>query len=120
MTNLLIKFKFFIVDKETLKAKLGGDLHNVECKCPEVIQAADVINAIDAFLTKRIIPNQLLDWVNTVWFTDLFEFQDEETDSIVSVLQVLETMDEDNVFLPPENFSNMIAALQNNKEYYLT
>lgn len=39
----------------------------------------------------------LVEWVNVVWFTELFVFDDEDADSIVSVPEVLETMDEDGV-----------------------
>ena len=38
----------------------------------------------------------LVEWVNVVWFTELYVF-DEDADSIVSVFEVLETMDEEGV-----------------------
>ena len=40
-----------------------------------------------------------------------------ETDSIVSVLEVLETMDEEGVIIPEKAFSDMITALSKNVEY---
>ena len=44
-------------------------------------------------------------------------FDDEDADSIVSVLEVLETMDEDNVIISENELSEMITALNSNTEY---
>lgn len=44
-------------------------------------------------------------------------FDDEDADSIVSVLEVLETMDEDNVIILENELSEMITALTSNTEY---
>ena len=52
-----------------------------------------------------------------VWFTELYVFDDEDADSIVSVLEVLETMDEDNVIISENELSEMITALTSNTEY---
>ena len=40
----------------------------------------------------------LVEWVNVVWFTEFCEFY-EDADSIVSVFEVLETMDEEVVII---------------------
>ena len=37
-----------------------------------------------------------MDWVNVVWFTDLFEYNSLEEESIASVVSLLETLDEDD------------------------
>ena len=47
----------------------------------------------------------------------LFVFDDEDADSIVSVLEVLETMDEDGVVVSEVEFSEMITSLNSNTEY---
>ena len=44
-------------------------------------------------------------------------FDDEDADSIVSVLEVLETMDEDDVTISENKISEMITALTSNTEY---
>ena len=44
-------------------------------------------------------------------------FDDEDADSIVSVLEVLETMDEDDVIISENELSEMIASLNSNAEY---
>ena len=55
--------------------------------------------------------------VASLSFTELFVFDDEDADSIVSVLEVLETMDEDGVVVSEDEFSEMIASLNSNTEY---
>ena len=44
-------------------------------------------------------------------------FDDEDADSIVSVLEILETMDEDDVIISENELSEMITALTSNTEY---
>ncbi len=44
-------------------------------------------------------------------------FDDKDADSIVSVLEVLETMDEDDVIISENELSEMITALTSNTEY---
>ena len=99
MKKALLNYKNLSISKEELKDIVGGDLYNTDCKTPEVIKASDVINALEAFGTGKISKEKLLDWVNVVWFTDLYEFCEDELESIVSVLQVLETLDEENTAL---------------------
>ena len=42
---------------------------------------------------------------------------DEDADSIVSVFEILETMDEDGVIISEDEFLKMITALTSNTEY---
>ena len=64
-----------------------------------------------------ISKDALVEWVNVVWFTELYVFDDEDADSIVSVLEVLETMDEDGVVVSENELSEMIASLNSSTEY---
>ena len=65
----------------------------------------------------EIAVDTLVDWVNVVWFTELYVFDDEEADSIISVFEVLETMDEEGVVVSDDEFTQMIEALTSNLEY---
>lgn len=77
------------------------------------------MNAIQLFLNDTIDKDTLVKWVNVVWFTELYMFDDKDADSIVSVLKVLETMDEDGVIVSKDEFLKMITALTSNTEYTL-
>ena len=89
----------------------------MDCQKPFVINKEDLSKAIQRFMDTEISLEQLVDWVNVVWFTDLFEFPEDESDSMVSVLEVLETLDEDNISISKEEFSKMLDALSNNSIY---
>lgn len=117
MRQFLIDFKDMKINKATLQSKLGEDLYNVENHVPVVVCTGDVVNAIYSFLDAKISVEQLVEWVNVIWFTGLYEYPDEETDSIISVLEVLETLDENNVTVSTEEYEAMIEALNANEVF---
>lgn len=117
MKKALADFRDLKLTKDELKKKIGDDLHNVACPNPLTIRSGHVINAIRAFTEKRIPVERLVDWVNTIWFTDLFQFQETETDSIVSVLEILETWDEEATVISLEECEKMVAALSENSAF---
>ena len=86
------------ISKSELQQAIGEDLHNVECKKAYCIKRSDVVNAIQLYKNGAISKDALVEWVNVVWFTELCMF-DEDADSIVSVFEVLETMDEEVVII---------------------
>ncbi len=115
-TNYLNMFKNLQISKEELINKVGGNLFTVKIEKPITLYNTDVINVLKAFKLCNISLEQLLDWVNTVWFTELFDYDDEYCDSIASVLDKLEDLDEDNRELSGEDINKYINALVNNKE----
>ncbi len=117
MDTLLNDYRQIRITKAQLREQLGDDLHNVEVNHPVCIKASDVRDGIGHVLSGKKTPEELVDWVNVVWFTELFYFPDGETDSIISVLEVLETLDEDDVHISVEELKAMQLALDGNKEY---
>ena len=105
------------ISKSELQQAIGEDLHNAECKKAYCIKRSDVVNAIQLYKNGAISKDALVEWVNVVWFTELYVFDDEDADSIVSVLEVLETMDEDDAIISENELSEMITALTSNTEY---
>ena len=105
------------ISKSELQQAIGEGLHNVECKKAYSIKRIDVVNAIQLLQNGTIPKDALVEWVNVVWFTELYVFDDEDADSIVSVLDVLETTDEDDVIISENELSEMITAVTSNTEY---
>ena len=118
MEKLLDRFRKMEIGKASLQAYFGNDLHNTDCKKPQRIRCGDVVNTICAMLDGSKSVSDVVEWVNVIWFTDLFAFSDAEADSIVSVLEVLETMDEEGVVITTQELNNMISALNANQEYF--
>ena len=117
MEKHLSLYRELKISKSELQQAIGEDLQNVECKKAYHIRRSDVVNAILLLKNDTIDKDTLVEWVNVVWFTELYAFDDEDADSIISVLEVLETMDEDGVIVSEDEFSQMIAALTTNTEY---
>ncbi len=117
MDSILNDYRQMRITSAQLREQLGDDLHNVEVGRPVCIKASDVRSGIGNVLSGEKELKELVDWVNVVWFTELFAFPDGEADSIVSVLEVLETLDEEGVHVSDEELKAMQLALDGNKEY---
>lgn len=117
MEKYLSLYRELKISKSELQQAIGEDIHNVECQKAYRIKHSDVVNAIQLLGNGTISKDALVEWVNVVWFTELYVFDDEDADSIVSVLEVLETMDEEGVVISENELSEMITALTSNTEY---
>jgi len=119
MDTALNSFKNFQADVNELHKRFGADLHNAEIDEPCIVESFDVITAIDRFKNNEITKESLLSWVNILWFTDLYEYCENNAESISSVMSLLETLDEDGVVFSENQYIGMIEALKNNKQYIL-
>ncbi len=117
MKETLLKFKELEINKAQLKKEIGEDLYNIDCPNPVLVNIQDLSKVIQSYVDENISLQQLVDWVNVVWFTELFELLEKESDSIMSVLEVLENLDEDNTSVSTQDFSEMLKALSNNCIY---
>ena len=119
METVLTSFKNFRAGVHELKDCFGSDLHNVEIDTPCIVESFDLINAIDKFKKNEITKEVLLSWVNILWFTDLYEYCEDNEESISSVMSLLETLDEDGVVFSENQYNDMIEALKRNTQYVL-
>lgn len=116
VNKLLSDFLKFEATRTDLVQEFGDDLLNAVGPV-KTVSVNDVVLAIDRYLNCTITKDRLVDWVNTLWFSDLFEYDDEYADSIASVMAILETLDEDDVVLTNQDFSKMKTCLLKNQEY---
>jgi len=114
--NYLEMFKNLQISKKELSSKFGDNLLAAKSEYPVSVYNTDVINVLTAFRSDKITLNQLLDWVNTVWFTELFDYDDEYSNSIASVLDKLEDLDEGDRVLTKSDIDKYIDALLKNQE----
>lgn len=119
MYNNLLKFKNFEIGIKELKELCNNDLYNVKVEKMVTISTKDIIDVINCFQNKKITLEQLVNWVNVVWFTDMFKYNNKEENSIASVLSLLETIDESDVLFTDVDFAKMINSLENNEECLL-
>lgn len=95
----------------------GEGLHNVECKKAYRIRRNDVAHPIQLLLNGTIDKDTLVEWVNVTWFTELYVFDDKDAASIVSVFEVLKTMDKEGIFVSEIELLKTLTALTSNTEY---
>lgn len=116
MKGGLKKFKKCEISLSELKNQVGENLLAATIESPEIISSLDVIYVIKRFLADKMSKQELADWVNVIWFTDLFKYKEAEENSIASVLTLLETVDEEDVNFSIEEYQEMIECLKNNEE----
>ena len=114
MDNTLLSFKQFKINISALHNVYGEDLHNAEVETPEIVTASDVINAIERYRKGIIAKQALVDWVNVLWFTDLYVYDEMHENAISSVMTLLETIDEDDTTFSDNEYESMITSLKNN------
>ena len=117
MNEVLRKFLKVQINAQQLREKCGNDLYNVTIEKPETVYAKDLVFLIEQYLSSGLTLQDVVDWVNIIWFTDLYEYNPKEEESIASVLLLLETLDEEDVEFTKEEFLGMIECLNCNKVY---
>ncbi len=117
MYTILNDFLKAKINLKQLKEELGYDLYNVAINTPQKVYATDLIFFINQYVSGKISLQEIVDWVNVVWFTDLFEYNTAEEESIASVISLLETLDEDDIQFSDKEFMDMIECLSKNKIY---
>ena len=65
------------------------------------------------FKNKAISKSDLLDWVNTVWFSELFEYDEKYCDTIADIMNELEEADEREEVLDDHNINKYLRSLKN-------
>lgn len=101
-----------------MKKVFGSNLYNANIASAEIVYAKDVIFVIEQYVSGKMTLQQITDWINVMWFTELFDYNDQEEESIASVISVLETLDEEGVHFSNEEFEKMIQCLSNNEVFF--
>lgn len=120
MCTILNDFLKNKINLNQLKKELGNDLYNVSIKTPKKVCAKDLIFLINQYVYNKISLQEMIDWVNVVWFTDLFEYNEAEEESIASVISLLETLDEDDIQFSNKDFMDMVECLSDNRVYKIS
>jgi hypothetical protein len=119
MDNLLNNYKRFLATDTDLKARFGIPLIRAQISEEDVetVTPDDVIAAIVRFRAGEISLQTFLDWVNTLWFTDLYSYAEEHCESIASVMESLEKLDEEGIEYTEEEYDRMLDALAGNSVF---
>ncbi len=105
------------IDAQKYAELCGEDVRFMSLSTPVTVQTSNIVKAIQQHRDGELPANELVKWVNIVWFSDAFEFDESCVDSIVSVMDQLECLDENGVSFSDEQYKMMIEALENNKDF---
>ncbi|WEK56095.1 MAG: hypothetical protein P0Y55_08620 [Candidatus Cohnella colombiensis] len=103
-------------DLEINKSELFELIKSLDIGQPVEIRNEHVVHLLISYKKNELDLQQLLEWVNIVWFSDLYEYADEHADCIASVLNELEELDEKGKILTSNDINRYVVALQNNIE----
>lgn len=78
------------------------------------INTETVIKAIESCLNGTFSHKDLIDWVNVVRFSDIFNFDEKQQECIISILDRIEESDEDGKTLSDDDLLLMERKLKNN------
>ncbi|OPX44626.1 hypothetical protein CLHUN_16200 [Ruminiclostridium hungatei] len=111
-------FRDLEIRKSEISEASNIDLFNSKTDTGNTIEVCHqhVIMLLNKVKTKEISEEHLLEWVNTVMFTDLFKYCEEYRDCIASVISELEEIDEEGKELSDEKIDKYISALVKNIE----
>jgi len=110
--DLLEKVRDLKIKKDDMPP-LKYDEENDLFENPVVIHRKHVINLLKRFKQEIIHQEDLFDWIHFVWFSDFFTCADEDAESIASVVQELEELEEEGDIMP-EEVEHCLYALENN------
>lgn len=111
--ELLLKFRDLELSKRELLKTIPSNFHIDE---PIIVSNEHVIHLLESYRGNIIDESFLLDWVNTVWFKEWFDYRDEDSECIACILNELEEIDEYEHELNSDKVEKYIFALKNNLE----
>lgn len=108
-------FKEHKISLAKLKEKVP-EKYFKHCDNKVTVYIHDLKELLNAYLKTEISKDTLLDWVNTVWFSELFCYDEAHCDSIACVMNELEEADERDNVLDKNSIQRYIDALNDNQE----
>ena len=83
------------------------------CDDKIIVFKEDLENLLTKYKNKAISKSDLLDWVNTVWISELFEYDEKYCDTIADIMNELEEADEREEVLDDHNINKYLSSLEN-------
>ena len=115
-TKLLEDFRDMRIFKTELYSKLNESLVEAWKDEPLTIYTDDVVKLLVSYRDGVLSFENMLDWVNVIWFSEFYDYDDIQCDSIASIMNILEELDEGYITLTNADIERYIAALQSNQE----
>ena len=82
---------------------------------PIIINRHHVIHLLKRYKQERLNLADLFDWIHFIWFSDFFVCEKSDADSIASVIEFLEDLEEEGDIIASE-IDYCLNALEQNKQ----
>ncbi|KOA18995.1 hypothetical protein CLHOM_27350 [Clostridium homopropionicum DSM 5847] len=112
----LEQFRDLKISREELYQSMHKDVAKISIETPVKVCSEHVIGLLEGYKNGLRTKDTILEWVNTIWFSGWFEYCDEQCDSIASVMNCLEEIDEEGKELNLEKVEIYLNALKHNLE----
>lgn len=113
--EVLQRFLAGDVGREEAQASLDEDLMNLDIEVPIDVSRDDIAFMLTKLRDGRVVVSHVLDWVLVLRQTTLYDWSEEDMDSICSVLDALEALENPSVRLHPGDINEMITCLESNE-----
>ena len=115
MQSLLEDFRDLKIRREELINQENWNTLNARGEETVLICNQHLMRLLEEYQAGNIDIDRILEWVNTIWFSDAFDYCEEYCDCIASIMNKLEELDE-GFQLNDKRVKEYLAALISNKE----
>ncbi|MHB1682271.1 MAG: hypothetical protein ACYCYO_05505 [Bacilli bacterium] len=112
----LERFRNSIISRQELERTLQLDVYKYRTDDPVEVCNVHLINVLRQHQQRILSKERLIEWVNVIWFSGAFEYSDEHHDSLASVMNELEELDEGDIELTNNEIERYIFVLSTNSE----
>lgn len=109
-------FRDLKINKKELSLNLKGKLSILRMKNIIEVSRENILRLLNLLDLGRVSVDDLMDWVDAIWYIEAFKYKENEAHCISSILSELEESDIDSSKLSSENIQKYLVALIENKE----
>ena len=80
------------------------------------VSRENILRLLNLLDLGRVSIDDLMDWVDAIWYIEAFKYKESEAHCISSILSELEEADIDSTKLSSENIQKYLVALIENRE----
>ena len=117
--NLMNIYREMLEQVRDLKVKkddlpsISYDVETELLENPVILTRQQVIHVLKRYKQERLSLEDLFIWLHFVWFSDFFACKQEDADSIASVMDVLQELEEEGIM--PDDVDYCLDALEKNE-----
>ncbi len=109
-------FRDLKINKKELHQNIKNKLSVLRMKNIVEVSRENILRLLNLLDLGRVSIDDLMDWVDAIWYIEAFKYRESEAHCISSILSELEEADIDSSKLSSENREKYLVALIENRE----